>query len=249
MQEDVSIDFEIKVNSVKEEVLPELNDQWVEDNTEHESVEELRTETIQRMKMMRTFQANAAMRENTATALAGLVEEPVPDSMINGEMSEQLQQLAMRLQGQGMNLETWMQMTGQDPESFTGELREAAERSAKVDLALRSIAEKETISVDDTDVDEELERMAEQFQTSPSELRQQIEDQGDGLGPIQAEISKRKALEWLVSEVKLVDEDGNPVEREDLELPDLTDSDSNQLADDATVDDEEENDTEKDEEQ
>ena len=71
VQEDVSIDFEIKVNSVKEEVLPELNDQWVEDNTEHESVEELRTETIQRMKMMRTFQANAAMRENTATALAG----------------------------------------------------------------------------------------------------------------------------------------------------------------------------------
>ena len=71
--------------------------------------------------------------------------------------------------------------------------RHAAERSAKVDLALRSIVEKETISVDDTDVDEELERMAEQFQTSPQDLRQQIEDQGDGLGPIQAEISKRKA--------------------------------------------------------
>ena len=91
---------------------------------------------------MRTFQANAAMRENTATALAALVQEAVPDSMVNGEMSEQLQQLAMRLQGQGMNLETWMQMTGQDPESFTEELREAAERSAKVDLALRSMSKK-----------------------------------------------------------------------------------------------------------
>ncbi len=249
VQDDVSIDFEIKVNAVKEEVLPELNDQWVDENTEHESVEELRTETIQRMKMMRTFQANAAMRENTATALAALVEEPVPDSMINGEMSEQLQQLAMRLQGQGMNLETWMQMTGQDPESFTEELREAAERSAKVDLALRSIVEKETISVDDSDVDEELERMAEQFQTSTQDLRDQIEDQGDGLGPIQAEISKRKALEWLVSEVKLIDENGDPVEREDLELPDLTDSDSDEVVDSATVDDEEEDDTEKDEEQ
>ena len=81
------------------------------------------------------------------------------------------------------------------------------------------------------DVDEELERMAEQFQTSPQDLRQQIEDQGDGLGPIQAEISKRKALEWLVSEVKLIDEDGNSVEREDLELPDLTDSDSDEAED------------------
>ena len=249
VQEDVSIDFEIKVNAVKEEVLPELNDEWVEENTEHESVEELRTETVQRMKMMRTFQANAAMRENTATALAELVEDPVPDSMINGEMSEQLQQLAMRLQGQGMNLETWMQMTGQDPASFTEELREAAERSAKVDLALRAIAEKETVSVEDDDVDEELERMAEQFQTSTHDLRHQIEDQGDGLGPIQAEIGKRKALEWLVAEVKLVDEDGNSVEREELELPDLTDSDSDEEVDSATVDDAEEDDTEKEEEQ
>ena len=146
--------------------------------------------------MMRIFQANAAMRENTATALAELVEDSIPDSMVNGEMSEQLQQLAMRLQGQGMNLETWMQMTGQDPETFTEELRDAAERSAKVDLALRYVATNEAIEVDEDDLVEELERMAEQFQTSPNELRQQIEDQGDGLGPVKAEIGKRNALEW-----------------------------------------------------
>tara|TARA_Y100000590_G_scaffold450752_1_gene590961 strand:+ start:2367 stop:3860 length:1494 start_codon:yes stop_codon:yes gene_type:complete len=252
VQEDVTIDFAIKVQAVKEEVLPELNDEWVEENTEHDSVEELRSETIQRMKMMRIFQANAAMRENTATALAELVEESVPDSMVNGEMSEQLQQLAMRLQGQGMNLETWMQMTGQDPESFTEQLREAAERSAKVDLALRSIAAKEAIEVNEDDIEEELERMAEQFQTSVDDLRHQIEDQGDGLGPIEAEIGKRKALEWLVAEVKLVDEDGNTVDREDMELPDLTESDSDEQVDSATVDTGEpqpEDDSEKDEEQ
>ena len=252
MQEDVTIDFAIKVQAVKEEVLPELNDEWVEENTEHDSVEELRSETIQRMKMMRIFQANAAMRENTATALAELVEESVPDSMVNGEMSEQLQQLAMRLQGQGMNLETWMQMTGQDPESFTEELREAAERSAKVDLALRSIASKEAIEVNEDDIEEELERMAEQFQTSVDDLRHQIEDQGDGLGPIEAEIGKRKALEWLVAEVKLMDEDGNTVDREDMELPDLSQSDSDEQVDSATVDTGEpqpEDDSEKDEEQ
>ncbi len=252
VQDDVTIDFKIKVQAVKEEVLPELNDEWVEENTEHDSVEELRSETIQRMKMMRIFQANAAMRENTATALAELVEESVPDSMVNGEMSEQLQQLAMRLQGQGMNLETWMQMTGQNPETFTEELREAAERSAKVDLALRAIATKEAIEVDEDDLEEELERMAEQFQTSVGDLRHQIQDHGDGLGPIEAEIGKRKALEWLVAEVKLIDEDGNTIERADMELPDLTESDPDQGDDSATVDTGEpqhEDDSEQDEEQ
>ena len=236
VQDDVTIDFMIKVQGVKEEVLPELTDEWVEENTEHDTVEELRSETIQRMTMMRIFQANAAMRENTATALAELVEDSVPDSMVNGEMSEQLQQLAMRLQGQGMNLETWMQMTGQDPESFTLELREAAERSAKVDLALRAIATTENIEVDDDDIEEELERMAEQFQTTAPDLRRQIDDEGDGLGPIEAEIGKRKALEWLVAEVNLVDEEGNTVDRGEMELPDLTESESDEASDSVTVD-------------
>ena len=236
VQDEVTIDFMIKVQGVKEEVLPELTDEWVEENTEHDTVEELRSETIQRMTMMRIFQANAAMRENTATALAELVEDSVPDSMVNGEMSEQLQQLAMRLQGQGMNLETWMQMTGQDPESFTLELREAAERSAKVDLALRAIATTENIEVDDDDIEEELERMAEQFQTTAPDLRRQIDDEGDGLGPIEAEIGKRKALEWLVAEVNLVDEEGNTVDRGEMELPDLTESESDEASDSVTVD-------------
>ena len=240
VQEDVTIDFEIKVHAVKEEVLPELTDEWVEENTEHETVDELQAETIQRMRMMRIFQANAAMRENTATALAELVEDDVPDSMVNGEMSEQLQQLAMRLQGQGMNVESWMQMTGQDPESFSVELRDAAERSAKVDLALRSIVTRESVEVDDDELEEELERMAEQFQTPVHELRHQIEDHGDGLGPLIAEIGKRKALEWLVAEVGLIDSDGNTIDRDDLELPDLpgSDSDSDNSEEDhgATVD-------------
>ena len=221
----MTIDFKINVNAVKEEVLPELTDEWVEDNTEHDTVDELRSETMQRMRMMRIFQTNAAMRENTATAVAELVNDDIPDSMVNGEMSEQLQQLAMRLQGQGMNIETWMQMTGQDPESFTVELRDAAQRSAKVDLALRSIVEKESVEVDDDELEEDLERMAEQFQTTVHELRHQIEDHGDGLGPLLAEIGKRKALEWLVAEVELIDNEGNTIDRDDLDLPDLSGSD------------------------
>jgi trigger factor len=218
VQEDVEIDFEITVKVVKEQVLPELTDEWVEENTEHDTVEELRAQTSQRMRMMRSFQANSAVRENTATSLAELVTDPVPDSLVNGQMSDQLQQLAMSLQQQGMSIEQWMQMSGQDPESFTGELREASERSAKVDLALRAIGVAEALEVDDDDLDEELERLAGQYETTVDDIRHQLEH-GDGLAPIRSELLKRKALEWLVEEVKLVDEDGTVIDRSDLELP------------------------------
>ena len=218
VQENVSIDFEITVHAVKEKVLPELTDEWVDENTESETVEELREQIKTRTKMMKSFQANSALRENTAQALAELVTQTIPDSMVNGEMSDQIQQLAMRLQGQGMSIESWLQMTGQDPESFTVELREAAERSAKVDLALRAIVLKETIEASEEDLNEELERMETQFEVTIEELRHQITDHGDGLGPVKAELVKRKALEKLVAEVKLIDEDGIAVSREDLEL-------------------------------
>jgi trigger factor len=223
VQENVSIDFEITVHAVKEKVLPELTDEWVDENTESETVEELREQIKTRTQMMKSFQSNSALRENTAQALAELVTQTIPDSMVNGEMSDQIQQLAMRLQGQGMSIESWLQMTGQDPESFTVELREAAERSAKVDLALRAIVLKEAIEASEEDLNEELERMATQFEVTVEELRHQITDRGDGLGPVKAELVKRKALEKLVAEVKLIDEDGIAVDREDLELqlPDM----------------------------
>ena len=240
VQEDVEIDFVIKVNAVKEQVLPELTDEWVDENTEHETVEELREQTATRMRMMRSFQANSALRENAAAALAELVTDDVPDSLVNGQMSDQLQSLAMNLQGQGMQIEQWLQMTGQDPESFTGELREAAERSAKVDLALRALSVAENLELTDEDMDDELERLAGQYETTVDDIRHQLEH-GDGLAPIRSELLKRKALEWLVDEVALVDEEGTVIDRADLELPvaESTDTDEGDGAPEPSEEDDE----------
>ena len=220
VQEDVEITFSIKVNSVQERVLPDLTDEWVEENTEFETVDEMREDTKSRMQMMRTFQANSALREKAAEGLAELVIDDVPDALVNGEMSEQLQQLAMQLQGQGMNMEQWLSMTGQDPASFTGELKVGAERSAKVDLALRALARQEELEVSDEDLDEEIERIATQLEEDASEIRDRLEH-GDGYAPIRSDLLKRQAMEWLIEQVNLVDEDGQAIDRSDLEPPEL----------------------------
>ncbi len=218
VQDEVEIDFEITVHAVKEQVLPELTDEWVEENTEHDTVDELRDATIQRMQIMRSFQANSALRENTASKLSELVDDEIPDSLVNGQMSDQLQSLAMNLQGQGMQIEQWLQMTGQDPETFTTELRDASLRSAKVDLALRAIGVAEAMEVDDDEMGDEFERLATQYDRAADEIRDDLEH-GDGLAPIRSELLKRKALEWLVETVTLVDEDGSVIDRAGLELP------------------------------
>ena len=83
----------------------------------------------------------------------------------------------------------------------------------------------EELEIDDADMDEELERLATQYQTDVDDIRQQLEH-GDGLAPIRSELLKRKALEWLVDEVQLVDEDGTAIDRADLELPAAETTDS-----------------------
>jgi trigger factor len=218
VQEDVEIDFVIKVNNVKEKVLPDLTDEWVDENTEFDTVDDMVADTRRRMQMVRSFQASSALREKTAEALAALVTVDIPESLVNGEMSDQIQSLGMRLQQQGMSIEQWLEMTGQDAETFTTDLRAGAETSARVDLALRALALQEAMEVSDDDLDEEIDRIAEQLGEEAAEIRDRLEH-GDGYAPVRSDLLKRNALEWLTEQVSLVDEDGAEIDRSALESP------------------------------
>jgi len=216
--EEGALHFRILVKEVKEKVLPDVTDEWANEASEFESVEELRADYRQRMTTVRAAQSAMAAQARTAEKLAELVELDVPEAMVTAEMQEQLQNLAMRLQAQGMDLEQYATITGQDPESMVAELREGAVASVKVDLALRAIAEAEAIEVGDDDLDAEYERLAERFGEPVDEVRHQFEHHA-GTSGIRSDLRKRAALEWLVEQVTLVDADGVAIDRAALEPP------------------------------
>ena len=89
-----------------------------------------------------------ALQEKTGEALAELVEDEVPEPLVDTEMQNRLQDLAMRLQAQGIGLDQYLAATGNDQEAFVAELRDTATQAVKVDLALRAVAEAEGIEVD-----------------------------------------------------------------------------------------------------
>ena len=138
--EDRELLFELHVKDVKEKVLPELSDEWASDASEFETLDELRASLADRMTRVRKAQAQMALREKTGEALAALVTDELPDALVNHEMQDRLQDLALRLQAQGMQLEQYLQMTGTNPEQFSQELRDTAMSGVKVDLALRGFA-------------------------------------------------------------------------------------------------------------
>ncbi|HET6663224.1 MAG TPA: trigger factor [Acidimicrobiales bacterium] len=220
--EERQLRFKVLVKQVRERVLPEADDEWAAENSEFDTIDALRASIRERSSLVRRAQAQGALREATGQALAKLVDDEMPESLVSHEMNHRAQELAMRLQAQGLTPEQWMAVTGKSSEDLTAELREAAETSAKVDLALRAVADAEQIECTDDDLDEELEEVATRVGEPVGRVRAEFE-RGGQLSAVRSDVRKRKALDWLLERVEIVDEDGRAIDRADLEISPQTD--------------------------
>ena len=219
------LQFEVVLKDVKEKVLPEITDEWASEASEFDTVAELRASLAERMTRVRKAQAQMVLREKVGEALAALVTDEIPEAMINHEMQDRLQDLALRLQAQGMQLDQYLAMTGADPETFSQELRDTATSGVKVDLALRAVADAESIECTDEDLAEELEGVASRVGQTADEVRERFERVGQ-ISAVRSDIKKRKALEWLLERAEVVDTAGAIIDRSELELPVDTDPDT-----------------------
>lgn len=221
------IEIKIFVKDIKTKVLPELDDEFASEASEFETLAELRDDLTKRMTAIKQVQGTMALREQVGEALADLVEEDVPEALVNVELSNRVQDLAMRLGAQGVELGQWLQASNKDEEELLDELRGPAERAAKVDLALRAVAEAQDIECTDDDLDVEWESVAKRLELKPAEVRRRFEREGQ-VQAVRSDVNKRKAFEWLLERVEIVDPDGNPLDRSAFELSgpsDETDSD------------------------
>lgn len=225
---EASLRIRIMVKEIKEKVLPEVDDEWANEASEFETVEALREDLRKRSAMTRVIMAQMGLRNGAAQAAGDLVDaDDVPEAMVSAEMEHRLQDLAMRLEAQGMDFDSYMAASGQDQEGMVAELRDAAVMATKADLALRGIAEAEGLDATEGDLDEELEKLAERVEQTPAEVRLALEE-GDQIPAVRSDLRKRKALDWLVEHVQIVDEDGTPVDRADLEAPEVEEPEDDQ---------------------
>lgn len=214
---DDEVTFTIKVKEVQERILPELTDEWAREVSEFDTIVELRQSIADRIAGARTGESLRLLRNACIDALAELVDEDVPEVLIDSEMRRQLQDIDFRLRQQGVHLGQFLAMTGQSEEDFLEKLRNDATNTAKADLALRSLAEKENIEVTEAEIDEEVESLARQLGQKSSRVRRDLE-RADQIPAVRSDIRKSKALKWLTDHVSIVDEDGKSLDRDALGL-------------------------------
>lgn len=223
-------DFTVNVTAVQEMQMPELTDEWVSDNLgEFDTVEAWNESLKESLAENKMNQMRQQLVSKITDALTELTEIEAPEAMVNADLNQRVQGTMQQFQAQGIDFGQWMQATGQDPEQFIESMRGQSEQAVKVDLAMRAVVVAEEIEVDDHELEGEYARMAMQYNQKAKEIRKAYE-QNDAVGDLIGQISKNKALDWLVHNVDFVDENGNAMDR-DLVLGHGHDADGNHMHD------------------
>ena len=211
-----TVSFRVLVKEAKRKVLPDADDEWATEVSEFDTIEALRDDARQRLGLYANVQAQLAARDKVLEAAADLVTIDAPEPLVAQEMERRLHDLHHRLEPQGVTIPQYLAATGQDQEVFLAGLREGCAKAVKADLALRAVVAQERIAVDESEIDLEIERLAERTETKPAKVRRDLEQRG-GLEAVRSDLARGKALQVLVDHATVVDASGATV---DLDLSD-----------------------------
>lgn len=188
--------FHVKVNAIKKKEYPTVDDAFIEDVTEFETLEEYKKAT---KKHLNEHAKEHAQRELETLILEKVLENTkveLPESMIEHEVEHIMGDFENRLMYQGLTLDMYLNYIKTTKEAFRKDRREDAEKNVKLSLALQHIMNKENLAITEKDIDEELAKIAESMKTSLEEYKKMVDDHT--MGHVRNDILMRKLVEFLV---------------------------------------------------
>lgn len=199
--------FEIKINSISYEELPELDDEFVKDISEFDTLDEFKEDL--RKKKEEEFKVNSKMeKERRAIDKIGeMVDTDIPEGMINAQIDDMIRNYDQTLRAQGISFEDYIKMVGQSLDEFKETMKPEAEKTVKSDLALEALVKSENVEVSDEEVEEEVNKVVEEYfkddKDHMEKMREYMLNQNKEV--VREDLKKRKAIDKLVEKVKFVE--------------------------------------------
>lgn len=156
-------EFKIKLHEIKAKELPEVDDEFVKDVSDKETLDEYKEELKETVAKRLADEAEKDADDQIANKLMELLEGEIPEAMYDNQADELVREFDMRLRSQGLDMNTYMQYMGMDANALKSMYKEEAEKRVKLRLALETVARKENIEVSEADLDEEYGKMAEAY--------------------------------------------------------------------------------------
>ncbi|MBQ6412116.1 MAG: trigger factor [Ruminococcus sp.] len=166
--------FKIKLHEIKKKELPEVDDDFVKDVSEKDTVAEYRDELKEQIAKRLEGESERDLDDKLTNAVIEKVEGEIPDQMVDNEAQNMIREMDMRLRQQGMDFNTYMKYTGMDQNAVLEMNKPEALRRIKMRLALEKIAELEKIEPTEEEIEEEYKKMAEMYNMEADKVKEII---------------------------------------------------------------------------
>ena len=187
--------FKVKLNSIKKKELPELDDEFAEEVSDFDTLDEYREDVKKKLAEKKQANLDNEYRDEVLKKAVENAEMDIPDVMIDDQARQLVNEQAQRFQQMGLSMEDYMKYTGQTVENLKDQMKEQAEIRIKNSLVLAAIAKKENIEITDDDVKAEIENMAKMYQMDTEKLEEYLSE--TDRDNIRRDLAVQKAVELI----------------------------------------------------
>lgn len=219
--------FNVKIHDIKRKEIPELDDEFAKDVDEDvETLEELTAKEREKLEADKKHRAEHVIQDTVVEKATENATIDLPQVMIDNEVDRMVQEFAQRFQAQGMSLDMYYQMTGQDEKALREQLKSDAELRVRSNLTLEAISRAENIEASDEEVDEEMKKMAEMYDMEVERVKEMLEGVQGGLDNVKRDIKIRKTIDFLVENSQTVPKEENDESAESEAIDEAEDNDT-----------------------
>lgn len=189
--------FKVKINEIKVKELPALDDDFAQDVSEFDTLEEYKADVKATLLKNKEKTAKTAKEDAVVDAIIADAKMEIPDAMVDTTVRQMAEEFAQRIQSQGLSVDQYFKFTGMNANSFMENLRPQAVKRIQSRLVLEAVAKAEGIEATEEEINKEFENMAKMYQMEPDKLKELV---GEGEKKMMAEdVAVQKAID-LVTE-------------------------------------------------
>ena len=192
--------FKVKINEIKAKELPELNDEFAQDVSEFNTLEEYKEDLKKHLEVQKEDEAKRTKEDEAIQKIIDKSTMEIPEAMIKTQCENMVNEFAQRLAQSGLSMEQYMQFSGLTLDKLEEQVRPEAETRIKSSLVLEQIAKDENIEVSEEEIDAEIEKMAKAYGMEADKLKEYMGDAEKE--SMKRDISVTKAVDLVMENVK-----------------------------------------------
>ena len=195
--------FKVKVKEIQRKEHPEANDDFASEVSDFDTMEEYKKDLTEKLQAEKIEAAKTADEDKVVAKVIENATMEIPDQMVEEQVNGMVNDYARRLESQGITFKQYVEITGMTAEKIGEQMKPQAIKRIQTRLVLEAVVKAENIQADDAAVEEQFDKMAEDFKMDKEQIKGMFGE--EQMAQLKEDLAVQKAIDFLVAEAKFVD--------------------------------------------